>query len=420
MVQLEEFMEIFRLREMGVTISSISRQTGLDRKTIRKYLKQGKSKAPSMAKRKQRRSKLCDYEDMLMSFIIGKENEWPPATVIYEELLEHGYDGSLSLVQKWLKSYRQSHFPRVVIRYETEAGRQAQVDWGEKKITDAKTGLTKKVYIFCMTLSWSRNRFVYFFPKADMYYFLLGHQKAFAYFGGVPKEILYDQNRCVVLKPGIKNAQYNNKFMDFARHYGFHPHLCRPYRPQTKGKVENLVGYVKGGFLTIQNTTNLSILNQNGRSWLLKVNNKVHSTTGKIPAQQLEKEGLKTLDGIGSYELYYMESRKVFNDSTFSFHGRRYSVPPKYIARTVTVKYRPGNMRLDVSHNNQLITQHRRDSGGENYVIKRSHRFSIWRILRYDKKLYYQQAWQMKKENHPLAAYEQIAKEEAGHAQSIS
>jgi transposase len=419
-------MDIFKLKEEGHSISSISRITGKDRKTIRKYLKQGKSHPPAAKARARRKSKLEEYENDILSYLERPEGDWPPATAIYEELVKKGYGGSLSLLQKWITRFKKRHFPKVVIRYETEPGRQAQVDWGEKKITDKKTGITKKVYIFCMTLSWSRNRFVYFCPKADMYYFLLAHKKAFAYFGGVPKEVLYDQNRCVVLKPGIKDARYNNKFMDFARHYGFYPRLCRPYRPQTKGKVENLVLYVKNNFLTMQDTNNFNILNSNGRRWLKKINNKVHSTTGKIPFLNLSKENLSDINEIADYEIYYLETRKVFNDSTFSFYSQRYSVPPIYIGRMVSLKYRPFNLRLDVYYKEELITQHRMDSG-ERYVIKRGHRHSIWKVWRNDKKLFYVQAsldaGQAKKakiENHPLSVYEEIAGEEAASETAAS
>lgn len=419
MTTLEEFMEIFRLKEMGYTISAISRETGLDRKTVRKYIQQGKKQAPKKKKRKTRTSKLVEYEETIKNYLSGSEKEWPPATVIYEELIKRGYTGSLSLVQKWIKQYKQVHFPKIVIRYETLPGKQAQVDWGEKKITDKRTGLTIKVYIFCMTLSFSRNRFVYFFRRADMYHFLLGHILAFEYFGGVVEEILYDQNRCVVLKPGIKDAEYNSKFLDFAHHYGFYPRLCRPYRPQTKGKVENLVRYVKKNFLTTQSSPNLDLLNRNGRLWLKKVNNKVHSTTGKIPAQQLKKEPLRDIKDIERYDLYYLETRRVYNDSTFSFYSQRYSVPPMYIGKTVSLKYRPYNLRLEVYYNNTLITQHRMDSG-EKYVIKRSHRRALWQVWREEKNLFYMQAKKAQKENHPLAEYERIAGEESYNATATS
>ncbi len=96
----------------------------------------------------------------------------------------------------------------------------------------------------------------------------LGHILAFDYFGGVPEEILYDQNRCVVLKPGIKDVTINNRLLDFALIITLQSWLCRPYRPETKGKVENTVKFVKQNFLTIQDTNNIFVLNQRKKEWL--------------------------------------------------------------------------------------------------------------------------------------------------------
>ena len=124
---------------------------------------------------------------------------------------------------------------------------------------------------------------------------MLCHKLAFEYFGGVPEEILYDQNRCVVLKPGIKDVSLNSRFLDFALHYNFRPRLCRIYRPETKGKVENTVKYVKRNFLSIQDTNNIAVLNQRKRDWLFKINNKVHSTTQEIPFKRLPMEHLQDI-----------------------------------------------------------------------------------------------------------------------------
>ncbi len=417
MIATEEWMDIFQLKEMGNTISAISRKTGLDRKTIRKYLLQGRSKIPILKARKNQESKLAPYEPDILKYLTDIEKYWPPCTTIYEQLEKKGYTGSLSLLQKWIKQYREQHLARVVVRFETPPGKQAQVDWGEQKIKDAQSGVVRKVYIFCMTLGYSRMRFVYFFPKADMYHFLLGHKLAFDYFGGVPQEILYDQNRCVVLKPAVRDAQLNAKFLDFALHYGFTPRVCRPYRPQTKGKVENLVKYVKKDFLSIQDTYDLKIINERGRGWSKKVNSRVHSTTQKIPLSQLKEEHLSAIKTKGDYELYYLETRKVFNDSTFSYRNRRFSVPPIYIGKMVTVKQKPLQERLDVYYQAKLITQHRTDTG-DIYVVKRGHRWGVWKIWRNDKKLFYQQYQKEKSkeretENHPLAVYEQVSQMEA-------
>jgi transposase len=331
-------------------------------------------------------------------------------------LLKRGYGGSLSLVQKWVKQYKRVHQPKVIIRYETPPGLQAQGDWGEMKIADQKSSHKHKVYIFSMTLSYSRMRFVHFVKRADMYHFLLCHKKAFKYFGGVPLEILYDQNRLVLTKPGIKDVSFNTRFLDFAHHYGFTPRVCRPYRPQTKGKVENTIKYVKRNFLSIQDTPIIYILNQRKRTWLKKINNKVHSTTKEIPFRRLKDEKLRDVWSLPDYDLFYLETRKVFTDSTFSFNWQRFSVPPNYIGKRVTVKYRPNNFRLSVYYKDQLITEHRTDTDSQ-YVIKRSHRHSIWHIWRNDKRLYYQKAKQKKQNNHSLALYEEVSQMENVHAQ---
>ena len=414
MVRLEEFMELFRLKENGYSLSAISRMTGKDRKTVRKYLNQGKSKIPAMKPRTAKQSKLKPFEKDILNLIKYSDMDFPPCPAIYERLVEKGYTGSLSLLQKWMGNYKQQHIPKVVIRYETSPGQQAQVDWGEKRIQDRRTGLVKKVYIFSMVLCWSRMRFACFVHKADMYYFLLCHKLAFQYFGGVPREILYDQNRCVLVKPGFKNIVFNQKCLDFAHHYDFVPRVCKPRRAQTKGKVENNIKYIKRNFLSLQDTHDLKILNQRVKHWMEKVNHKVHSTIHEIPYKRLPKEALNDIQLISNYDLYYFEPRKVFNDATFSFHSKRYSVPPLYIGKTITVKYRPGRSRIDVYWQDKRITQHRTDTL-EQYVIKRSHSHEIWKVWRNDKKLFYQQHQKEKHTNHPLSLYEQISLLEEAH-----
>lgn len=414
MVKLEEFMDIFRLRENEYTISAISRITGKDRKTVRKYLIQGKSKVPAMRPREPKASKLKPFEKQILNLIKYCDLDFPPCPAIYERLVEKGYTGSLSLLQKWMRQYKKQQFPKVIIRYETPPGQQAQVDWGEKRIQDSRTGLVKTVYIFSMLLCWSRMRFACFVPKTDMYYFLLCHKLAFQYFRGIPREILYDQNRCVLVKPGFKDITFNQKFIDFACHYDFVPQVCKPYRAQTKGKVENNIKYIKRSFLSLQDTNDLKVLNQRVKPWLEKVNHKVHSTTHEIPYKRLPKEALKRMEGIPDYDLFYFEPRKVFNDSTFSFHSKRYSVPPLYIGKTITVKYRPGRSSIDVYFKDKRITQHRTDTW-EQYVIKRSHSHEIWKVWRDDKKLFYQQHRKENHTNHPLALYEQLSLLEGAH-----
>jgi transposase len=416
MVRLEEFMEISHLSQAGYSISAISRLTGRDRKTVKKYIQRNHQQPLKMRSRPKRPSKLKNFEADILNYInLAETQEYPPCTAIYEKLVQKGYQGSLSLLQKWVKRYREKIYAKVALRFETLPGKQAQVDWGEKKVFDKQAGRYKRVYIFCMTLSYSRMRFVHFTPRADMYHFLVCHQEAFRYFGGVTEEILYDQNRCVVIKPRLKDPVYNQQFLDFAHHYDFMPRVCRPYRPQTKGKVENTIKYVKRNFLSLQDTSDTLVLNQRKREWLQRINNKVHSTTQEIPTLRLKREKLNAIQEIAEYPVYCTETRKVFNDSTFSFQGRRFSVTVDCIGKMVTVKYRPGMSRIDVFYKERFITQHRTDSG-EFYVIKRIHRQQIWQVWREDKRLFYHRGSNIQPANHPLKVYEQISAEEAGHA----
>jgi hypothetical protein len=313
-----------------------------------------------------------------------------------------------------MRKFRAQHFPKVVIRYETPPGEQAQVDWGEKRMLDLKTGLRKKVYIFAMTLSWSRMRFYQFFPKADMYHFLLGHKLAFQYFGGMPREILYDQNRCVLIKAGFKDVTFNRRFLDFAYHYDFMPKVCKPRRPQTKGKVENSIKYIKKNFLSLQETPDMAALNPRAKAWFKRINQKVHSTIQEIPCKRLPKEGLSPVWEVPDYDLYYVEPRKIFSDSTFSFQGKRYSVPPHYIGKFILVKYRPNLQRIDVYFREQPITQHRTDTD-EQYVIKRAHKHMIWQVWRGDHKRFCRHAEEKKPFNHPLSVYEEATAGEGAH-----
>ena len=123
------------------------------------------------------------------------------------------------------------------------------------------------------------------------------HQNAFRYFGGYPEEILYDNMKQVVIKRLLKqeDSTLNRQFEDFAGFYGFKPILCRPYRGQTKGKVERTVQFVRDNFMVGIQYNSLADLNGQALAWCNKVNGKVHATTNEIPFERLKKEGLSPL-----------------------------------------------------------------------------------------------------------------------------
>jgi hypothetical protein len=160
---------------------------------------------------------------------------------------------------------------------------------------------------------------------------------AFRYFGGYPEEILYDNMKQVVIKRLLKqeDSTLNSQFEDFAGFHGFRPILCRPYRGQTKGKVERTVSFVRDNFMTGIRYDDLDDLNRQAFNWCIKVNDKVHGTTGEIPNQRLKQENLSPL--VREYIIDKINLRKVEKDCLISYSNSKYSVPAEYVGKYVTV-----------------------------------------------------------------------------------
>ncbi len=133
----------------------------------------------------------------------------------------------------------------------------------------------------------------------------------------ISTEILYDNMKQVVLKraPVSSNSIWNSQFEDFFNYYGFIPRLCRPYRPQTKGKIENSVGFVKRDFLLGSEFCSFSDLNFQAQKWLARINSTVHGTTNEIPLERLKEEGLRDYNAVPPY--HNIHSRFVFIDNRF-------------------------------------------------------------------------------------------------------
>ena len=158
-----------------------------------------------------------------------------------------GFTGSIDILRRYLATLTAPHkaAAKLTVRYETPPGRQAQADWTHcGKFADAG-GKLVAIYAFVMVLSFSRMIFVRFTRSMKLPVLIDCHQRAFAFFGGRPATMLYDNMKQVKLN----YTQWNPLFLDFAGHYGFAPKTHRPYRPRTKGKVERAVHYLDGSFL---------------------------------------------------------------------------------------------------------------------------------------------------------------------------
>ncbi|HHW14922.1 MAG TPA: IS21 family transposase [Firmicutes bacterium] len=327
---------MFDLQQMyaeGMSIRAIARATGHDRKTIRRWVKS--RELPKYKPRPRRPSKLDPYKDYIMARMTeGVFN----AVVLLREIRQLGYTGGVSILKEFMHPLRPVMEPKAVLRFETAPGEQAQADWGTFKYK-TESGI-RKVYAFALVLSYSRAMYVEFVERQDLETLIRCHLHAFEALGGVPRAILYDNMKQVVLgRDADGHPEWQPWFASFASDLGFRPQLCRPYRAQTKGRVERAIKYLKTSFWPGRHFTDLADLNNQARLWCDEVaNRRIHGTTGKVPADELLKENLQPLPARLSPAAYVGEERLVSRDGFISWQGSRYGVPWLYAGRTVLVK----------------------------------------------------------------------------------
>ncbi len=209
-------------------------------------------------------------------------------------------------------------------------GKEAQVDWGEKSMM-TQQGHWKKVYFFVMLMSRSRQKFVYFqdipFTSATTVY---AHHLAFEYFGGVPERIVYDQDVKLIVSENLGDYILTAEMEAFRKSAGFTPVFCHAADPQSKGKVENAVGYVKRNFIKGRKFTTITTLNEQALQWLERTGNgKRHATTRLVPSEEFEKERVYLMPYSTKVEAPAPQGLlyTVRRDNTISYHSCFYQLP---------------------------------------------------------------------------------------------
>lgn len=360
-----EVKDIIELKRQGLSVSQISAMSGYDRKTIRKYL--GNPKIPVYKPRCSNGSKLEPFYEYLQHRM--SEGVWN-ASVLFREIVSLGYTGQVSILRDWIHPQREQAKQVAVRRFETPAGHQAQVDWGEIGHIETELG-RKTLYCFVFTLGHSRAMFADVTTDTRIGTLLRMHHAAFHALGGVPREILYDRMKTVVL--GIDDRQENRfhpLFADFSAYWGFSPRACRAYRPQTKGKVENGVSYIRKNFLCGRQACNLDDLRAQLKTWTWDVaNNRIHGTTFKhVHAHWMEeKPTLLPLLDRPEFPFASQETRQVSRDAFVSYRGNRYSVPWRVAG--LEVQLREMNSHLQVVRSGELLAMHLLSTPGSRSTV---------------------------------------------------
>ena len=344
MLKVGQVKEIYEMKGAGRSIRGIADDLGVARNTVRRYLNSPDVMRPKV--RARRASKLDPYTEYVDRRLDeGLEN----CVVLHRELKALGYNGGYSILKSYVSPRRRRRQPDATMRFETAPGEQAQVDWGSLAYLN-EGGRKYRIWVFVMTMGWSRTCYVELVRRADTAAFIQCHVNAFEYLGGVPRRCLYDNAKVVTLgRDEEKQPIWNQRMLDFALRVGFEVRLCRPYRAQTKGKVESGVKYVRRNMWPSMRFTGDADLNRQGLEWCDSVaNRRIHGTTRRVPWEMLmeERPSLGKLPNRGALAPYLREDRKVARDGFVSWEGSRYGVHWRWAGSVVQVGQRQGTVEV--------------------------------------------------------------------------
>lgn len=338
---IQMWHKIKELSAKGLKPGQIALLLGVHRDTVRRYRDMSEEAMVRWVERPyhNRKKKLSDYTGFVSELLKGAPYLTSPQ--VLDRLKEHFEDlpeVSDKTVYNFVEALRLSlSLPRTKEEQRQMAklpdpdyGQEAQVDWGEKKMLTSE-GRFKKVYFFAMVMSRSRQKFVLFqdipFTSAMTVY---AHHLAFQYFGGMPRRVLYDQDAALIVAENLGDYQLTREMEAFRKSAGYKAVFCRPADPQSKGKVENVVKFVKDNFLKGRKFTTIESLNEQALGWLERTGNgHRHATTRLVPAEEFEKERAYLQPYHVSVDPPEPQGRlyTVRRDNTVSYHGCFYQLP---------------------------------------------------------------------------------------------
>jgi len=329
------------LLDEGVPQTRIADLLQIDRKTVARHAED--AELPTVA-RAPRYSVLDPFKDHIQRRLAKYDLT---AMKLFAEVQVQGYRGSYPIVQRYVQQIRPPKPKPAFVRFETEPGQQGQVDWSPFGRIN-HLGQSRKLSCFALVLGYSRALYAEFTVSENLTTLVQCHLNAFQYLGGIPRELLYDQMKTVVLSWSPDHIEWNPQFADFAKTFGFDPRACRPRRAQTKGKIERPFGYIGDSFfagLDIEHLT-LDELNTQLRYWLDHIaNTRVHRTTQCVPFERLKEEKLLLVPDR-TYLVEMVETRKSHKDCHLDYQGNRYSVPFQYACRELTVRAQGDQLRI--------------------------------------------------------------------------
>ena len=345
-------MDILILKKKGLSQRKIARKLGISRNTVKKYLEN--LEFPDSQKKKGKRKSLLDpYIGNIDAWL--SEDIFYTGTWIYDRLSNMGFSGSYEIVKRKVHELKAERQKIAYMRFETEPGCQAQVDFGEFQVENAD-GSIKKFYLFSMILGYSRRIYGKLIERCDLPTFLDCHMRAFEFFGGVSEEILYDRMRNVFISKIAGRSKFNDTLMGFALHYGFKPEVAPSYAAWVKGKVERPYSFIREGFWRGYGFVCLEAANRDLHAWLEKKEKRIHGTTHEVVCLRFARE-IPHLNALPrqAFDTSYRVYRKVHKDCTVRFASNSYVVPHTLVGKEIILRVKDGMMRI-FSDNSLIVT----------------------------------------------------------------
>ena len=287
MIEWEKQVLLRHYMEEGRSQTVMAEELGINRRTIFRWMNNGNLDRSVEEIRYGPRPPVPRKLDPYRQIIGERLREFPELTAVrlLKEIRDAGYPGGYSQHKEYVRQVRPKSPVEPVVRFETPPGKQAQVDFAHFRFPWGRR------YALVVVLGYSRLLWVQFYPRQDMRTLIRGLEAAFGFFGGVAHEILFDQMKAVItrdLRGEGGSLVRNAEFLRFSAHWGFRPRACRPYRAQTKGKVERPISYVRQSLVYGRSFAGDADLNARAEWWLRTVANvRIHGTTGERPIGRL-------------------------------------------------------------------------------------------------------------------------------------
>ena len=333
MIDRQTVFEIHRLHHLGWSERKIARSLRLSRPTVKKYIA---TPEPVRRKKRIRSSKLDAYQDRIKALL--EKDPDVKATVVLQRIEKDGFDGKITIVRDYLRKLRGRRTLRTAfIRFESPPGRQLQIDWGHFASLRYKDTV-RKLYAMAAVECHSRMAYVEFTHSQNQYALHQALLNAFIYLGGTTEEIVVDNMVTAVIERQGSLIRFNDAFLDFLRVFNIVPVACNVGSPHEKGKIENVIKYVRHNFWPLRTFTDLCDVNRQVKQWLDAVANvRIHQTTGKRPVDRWAEVPLRPLPDLLP-DCRETATLKVHKDFAVRFDGNAYTTPPWAIGKQITLK----------------------------------------------------------------------------------